>query len=266
VIIGGGYIGLEAAAVLTKLGKTVVLLEGQDRVLARVAGEPISRFYEAQHRAHGVDVRTGVTVACIEEEAGVAAGVRLGDGELLSADLVIVGVGISPCVAPLLAAGAAGDHNGVDVDDCCSTSLAGVFAIGDCAAHLNPFAHGARVRVESVQNANDQATTAAKAIVGLTEPYAVVPWFWSNQYDLKLQTAGLSVGHDDVILRGDPADRSFSVLYLRNGRVIAIDCVNAMRDYVQGKKLVEARVTPERRLLADPMTPLNSVIAAQVPA
>ena len=249
MVIGGGYIGLEAAAVLTKLGLAVTLLEALPRVLARVAGEELSVFYEAEHRAHGVDVRTGVTVEAIEGE-GAVSGVRLAEGEVLPADMVIVGIGIVPAVGPLLAAGAAGG-NGVDVDELCRTSLPDVFAIGDCAAHANAFADGNVVRLESVQNANDMATCAAKAICGDPQPYSATPWFWSNQYDLRLQTVGLSAGHDATVVRGDPAARSFSVIYLKAGKVIALDCVNMVKDYAQGRKLVENRSEPGPAQLAD---------------
>ena len=255
VVIGGGYIGLEAAAVLTKLGLSVTLLEALPRVLARVAGEELSAFYEAEHRAHGVVVRTGVTVEAIEGEGSVS-GVRLAEGDMLPADIVIVGIGIVPAVGPLLAAGAAGG-NGVDVDELCRTSLPDVFAIGDCAAHSNPFADGNVVRLESVQNANDMATCAAKAICGDPQPYRATPWFWSNQYDLRLQTVGLSAGHDATVVRGDPAARSFSVIYLKAGKVIALDCVNMVKDYAQGRKLVENRSTPEPAQLADTAVPLK---------
>ncbi len=257
VIIGGGYIGLEAAAVLRKLGKEVTLLEMLPRVLARVAGEELSAFYEAEHRAHGVDLRTGAGVEAIEGQ-GRVSGVRLLDGVVIECQLVIVGIGIIPAVGPLLEAGAAGG-NGVDVDDYCRTSLPNVYAIGDCAAHSNRFADGAVIRLESVQNANDQASCAAKAIIGEPQAYAATPWFWSNQYDLKLQTVGLSTGHDQAVLRGDPAARSFSVLYLRHGKLIAVDAVNMVKDYVQARKLVEegAVIAPED--LADSSRPLKEL-------
>ena len=258
VVIGGGYIGLEAAAVLAKAGKQVVLLEALDRVLARVAGEPLSRFFEAEHRAHGVDVRLGVAVDCIETTDGKATGVRLKDGEVISAEMVIVGIGIVPAVQPLIDAGAEGG-NGVAVDGHCRTSLPDVFAIGDCALHANAFADGMPVRLESVQNANDQATVAAKTIAGVEAHYDAVPWFWSNQYDLKLQTVGLSTGHNAAILRGDPASRSFSVIYLKDGQVIALDCVNATKDYVQGRKLVVERLAIDPARLADAATPLKEM-------
>jgi len=258
VVIGGGYIGLEAAAVLRKAGKQVVLLEALDRVLARVAGTELSRFYEREHREHGVDLRLGVSIEAIEGGDHVT-GVRLSDGEVIPADLVIVG--IVPAVEPLLAAGADGG-NGVLVDRHCKTSLPDIYAIGDCAAHENHFAEGATIRLESVQNANDQANVVAKGIVGDEAPYHAIPWFWSNQYDLKLQTAGLSTGHDQTVVRGDIASRSFSIVYLKAGRVIALDCVNATKDYVQGRMIITAglRATPEQ--LADAGTPLKKLLPA----
>ena len=258
VVIGGGYIGLEAAAVLTTFGKQVVLLEAQDRVLARVAGEALSRFYEDEHRAHGVDVRLNVAVDCILGEGRRVSAVRLSDGEEIAADLVIVGIGIVPAVSPLLEAGARGG-NGVAVDAACRTSLSDVFAIGDCALHANDFADGAAIRLESVQNANDQANVVARAIVGAPASYHAVPWFWSNQYDLKLQTVGLSAGFDQAVLRGDPAARSFSVVYLKKGRVVALDCVNAVKDYVQGRKLVEGGAVITPAALANAAMPLKEL-------
>lgn len=256
VVVGGGYIGLEAAAVLAKAGKTVTVLEAQDRVLARVAGEPLSRFYEARHRSHGVDIRLNAAVRSIVGRDGRVTGVRLVDGATVPAQLVLVGIGVIPAVAPLKAAGAQGD-NGVDVDEFCRTSLPHVHAVGDCAAHENRFASGVRIRVESVQNAVDQAAVVARAIAGAPQPYAAVPWFWSNQYDLRLQTVGLSNGHDRIVARGDPATGAFALVYLRDGRVIALDCVNATKDYVHGRKLVVEGATPDPDLLADAAVPLN---------
>ena len=258
VVVGGGYIGLEVAAVLRKLGCEVVLLEMLERVLARVAGEDLSRFYEAEHRAHGVDIRLDVEIEAIDGEERASA-VRLAGGESVPCDLVVVGIGIVPAVGPLIAAGAAGS-NGVDVDPFCRTSLSDVYAIGDCAAHANPYAGGAVVRLESVQNANDMANAAARAICGDPQPYEAVPWFWSNQYDLRLQTVGLNHGHDATVLRGDPAERSFSVIYLRDGKVIALDCVNRTKDYAQGRKLVEARAAIEPEALMDAETPLKDLL------
>lgn len=259
VVVGGGYIGLEAAAVLTKLGASVTLLEALPRVLARVAGEALSDFYQDYHRAKGVDVRLSAKVERLEGENGWVRQVVLEGGETIAADMVVVGIGIVPAAGPLVPAGAAG-ANGIDVDEFCRTSLEDIYAIGDCAAHASAWADGAVIRVESVQNANDMATTAAKHIVGIEEPYAAFPWFWSNQYGLKLQTAGLSLGYDSTVVRGDPAQAKFSVIYLREGRVIALDCVNSTRDYVQGRKLIEARAAPDPALLADPDTPLKELL------
>lgn len=254
VIIGGGYVGLEAAAVFREQGKQVTLVEALDRVLARVAGEPVSRFYEGEHRSHGVDIRLNSGVASLDGADGRVTGVVLSSGEKIAADLVVVGIGIVPSAAPLIAAGAEGG-NGVDVDQYCRTSLDDIYCVGDCARLCN----GRGIRIESVQNATDQATTAAKAICGEARPYEATPWFWSNQYDLKMQTVGLNHGFDTIVTRGDPATRSFSVIYLRNGAVLALDCVNAPRDYVQGRKLVESAVRIDRDILADTSKQLKEI-------
>lgn len=258
VVIGGGYIGLEAAAALTKRKLHVTVLESLDRVLARVAGEQLSRFYEREHKRHGVDIVLNAQVAEIEGEDGRVRAVRLADGTCLPCQIVIVGIGILPSVGPLLEAGANGD-NGVLVDRHCRTSLPDVYAIGDCAAHPNPYADGAVVRLESVQNANDQAYVVAKCLTGEDEPYEAVPWFWSNQFDLRLQTVGLSIGHDEAVVRGHPETRSFSVIYLRKGRVIALDCVNATRDYVQGRGLVVVGCCASAEILANRALSLKEI-------
>jgi NADPH-dependent 2,4-dienoyl-CoA reductase/sulfur reductase-like enzyme len=259
VVIGGGYIGLEAAAVLRKLDCAVVLVEMLPRLLARVAGEDLSAFYAEEHRRQGVDVRLTTGVRAVLGE-GKVEGVRLDTGEEVACDMVVVGIGIVPAVAPLIAAGAAGS-NGVDVDEYCRTTLDDVYAIGDCAAHANAFAGGDVIRLESVQNAHDMANTVAKAIMGAKEPYHALPWFWSNQYDLKLQTAGLSLGFDATVLRGDPKSRKFTVVYLKDGKPIAFDCVGTMKDYVQARKLLESdcgRIDPAQ--LADPAVALKDMI------
>ena len=236
VIVGGGYIGLESAAAMVKKGKKVTLLEVGNRVLARVAGESISHYFEQLHRANGVDLRVGVG---IDQFVGThqVQGVRLATGESIPCEMAIVGIGIIPSVAPLLAAGAKGG-NGVDVNSQCQTSLPDIYAIGDCALHHNRFANGAAIRLESVQNANDQAMVAAQSIIGKTVDYEAIPWFWSNQYDVKLQTIGLSIGYDETVVKGDPNSHSFTAFYLRNGQLIAADCVNAAKDFVQSRKLI----------------------------
>ena len=263
VVVGGGYIGLEAAAVLTKFDCDVTLLETLPRLLARVAGADLSAFFAEEHRRHGVDVRLETALESVlgsdEGDQERVTGVKLASGEELPCDIVVVGIGIVPAVSALIAAGAAG-ANGVDVDEYCRTSLPDVYAVGDCAAHANAYADGAVIRLESVQNAHDMATVAAKAICGVMEPYDALPWFWSNQYDLRLQTAGLSIGHDHAVLRGDPATRSFSVIYLKDGRVIAVDAVNCVKDYAQGQKLVKARTHVDAAAIADSATPLKDFL------
>jgi 3-phenylpropionate/trans-cinnamate dioxygenase ferredoxin reductase component len=250
VIVGGGYIGLETAATLSKVCKRITVLEAMDRVLARVAGEQLSHFYEAEHRGHDVDVRVCAQVEGIEGQCGRVTGVRLATGHLIPAQMVIVGIGILPAVEPLLSAGAEGG-NGVMVDGFCRTSLPNIYAIGDCAAHVNEFAGGATIRLESVQNAVDQAAVVAKSIAGTPERYLTVPWFWSNQYDLKLQTVGLCLGHDHTVLRGDLSARSFALVYLKRGHIVALDCVNAPKDFVEGKVLVANGARIDIALLAD---------------
>ena len=259
VVIGGGYIGLEAAAVLSKMGLDVTVLEALPRVLARVAGEALSEFYQQEHRDHGVDVRLGVAVDCLVGDGARVTGVQLADGSVIAADAVIVGIGIVPAVQPLLRAGANG-ANGVDVDAYCRTSLPDIYAIGDCAAFACDYAGGQVMRVESVQNANDMATCVAKAICGDEVPYKAFPWFWSNQYDLKLQTAGINLGFDSTLLRGDPGERSFSIVYLKQGRIVALDCVNRVKDYVQGRKLMESGAVPDLDRLADAQVPLKELM------
>jgi 3-phenylpropionate/trans-cinnamate dioxygenase ferredoxin reductase subunit len=266
VVIGAGYIGLEAAAVLRKKEKQVTVLEALDRVLARVAGEALSRFFEDQHRKHGVDLRLGAQVVAIEGRDGRVTGVKLANAEKIRADLVVVGIGITAEVDALVAAGAEASADGVIVDLHGRTSLPDVYAAGDCAAHANVFGPGGVVRLESIQNANDQATVIAKVLAGALgegERYDAVPWFWSNQYDLRLQTVGLSQGHDDALVRGDIATRSFSVVYLRGGKVVALDCVNKTKDYVQGKMLIASGRVVDRGKLADPEILLKDLAQGQ---
>jgi 3-phenylpropionate/trans-cinnamate dioxygenase ferredoxin reductase subunit len=261
VIVGGGYVGLEVAAALATKGKHVTLLEARERVLVRVAGEALSRFYEAEHRSRGVDIRLGAKVDVIETSDGRATAVRLDDGTVLPAEMVVVGVGIIPAVEPLVEAGAAGT-DGVAVDEFMRTNLPDILAVGDCAQHANRFADGARIRLESVQNAVDMAATAARTLLADPRPYYAMPWFWSNQFDLKLQTVGLSVGYDQAVVRGEIATRSFSVIYLRRGHVVALDCVNATRDFAQGRALVADGAQVDAALLADASVPLKDVARA----
>lgn len=236
VIIGGGYIGLESAAALVKKGKKVTLLEAGSRVLSRVAGEEVSDYFETLHRSKGVDIRLGAGISHFTGKTKIEA-VCLSNSDEIPCEMVIVGIGIIPSVTPLLEAGAKGG-NGVEINAQCQTSLPDIYAIGDCALHYSRFANGSAIRLESVQNANDQAIVAARNIVGKSMSYEALPWFWSNQYDVKLQTVGLSMGYDKTFIKGDPRKNSFSVFYLRDGYTIAIDCINAPKDFVQGRKLI----------------------------
>lgn len=257
VVIGGGYIGLESAASLRTLGLEVTVVEALDRLLARVTGEVVSEYVRARHEREGVEVILGDGIAAILADDGRTTGVELTSGRVLEADVVIVGIGLVPSIEPLAVAGAA-VGNGVEVDELCRTSLPDVYAIGDCASFQSRFTTQDRLRLESVQNANDQAKTVAHAILGDARPYDAVPWFWSHQYDDKLQTAGILVGYDEEIVRGTPESGKFSVVYLRNNVVAAVDAINNVRDYAQARGLVGATISGQREGLADPAVPLKS--------
>lgn len=259
VIIGGGYIGLEAASALRKINRDVTLVEGQSRVLARVAGPIISDFYQQYHQKKGVKLYLGQGVDYLEGDQGRVHTVILANGTRIATDMVIVGIGLNPEVNVLVEAGAA-FSNGIETDRRCRTSLVDIFAIGDCANHENFFADGQRIRLESVQNANDQAMIVTKEILDKGEDYAAVPWFWSNQYDLKLQTIGLSIGYDQEILRGEPDSGSFTVIYLREGKIIAIDCVNRPADFIQGKAIIQQSIYIPIEQLSDHSQALKDMI------
>ncbi len=255
VIIGGGYIGLEVAASARKLGADVTVLEAQDRLLARVTSPVVSHFYAGYHQAQGVRVRTDAQVVEIVGDACVT-GVTLSGGEIIAADVVVVGIGILPNIEPLAAAGIACD-NGVLVDDYCRTSDPHIYALGDCTRHPNAFA-GGLFRLESVQNTVDQGKTIAAVLNGAPVPYHALPWFWSDQYDLKLQTAGLAMNYDATLVRGDPAHNSFSLLYLRDSKIIAIDAINAVRDFLAAKNLIVQEIPVAAALLGDINLPLKT--------
>ncbi|MBT8087343.1 MAG: FAD-dependent oxidoreductase [Gammaproteobacteria bacterium] len=237
VIVGGGYIGLEVAAVTQALGLDVTVMEMADRVMSRVVSAEISDFYQIEHTERGVKLRLATNVTALRGRKRIKS-VETSNGEELPADLVIVGVGVVPNTELAGDAGLDVD-DGIVVDDRCQSSDPAIFAIGDCTRHPNE-TYGRMLRLESVHNAVEQAKTAAANLCGVETHYSEVPWFWSDQYDLKLQIAGLSDGYDDVVIRGNPADRSFSCVYLRERRLIAVDAVNAPRDFVQSKKLIAA--------------------------
>jgi 3-phenylpropionate/trans-cinnamate dioxygenase ferredoxin reductase subunit len=248
VVIGGGFIGLEAAAAAIKAGLQITLLEALPHVLSRVTVPYVSRFFERTHREAGVDIRTCVQVAQIDHGAQHSE-VVLGDGSRLPADRILIGVGMVPNVE-LAQAGGLHCDNGICVDEFARTSDPRIVAAGDCANHPSTYA-GKRLRLESVQNAVDQSRVAAATLVGQLRPYRVVPWFWSDQYDLKFQTVGLSNGHDEYIVRGDSQTDSFSVCYLSAGRLIAVDSVNRVQDHMQARKLIAESAMVDKELLAD---------------
>jgi 3-phenylpropionate/trans-cinnamate dioxygenase ferredoxin reductase subunit len=258
LIVGGGYIGLEVAAVLNRRGLNVTVAEPMQRVLSRVCAEPVSRFFEREHQREGTELRLGTGVTAFTGAGGRVASGILADGSVVSAQLVIVGIGATPTVSALLAAGASGT-DGVDVDADGRTTLTDIYAIGDCAAQVTSFGGGARLRVESVQNAMDQATVVAAALTGRPRPELAPPTFWSDQHAHWLRTVGLSHGCDATVVRGDPATGHFSVVHLRRGRVAAIESVNAMKDFAQGRALVAAGVEADPGRLADPGVPLRDL-------
>ena len=253
VLVGGGYIGLEVAAVATGLGLEVTVLEQAEQLMARVVGPEMGDFYRREHEAAGVDVRTGVRVEAFEGEDRVRA-VRDADGHRHPADVVLVGVGVVPETSLAEAAGLA-VSDGIEVDAHCVTADPAILAIGDCAGFPGP--EGSRRRLESVPNALATARTAAATLRGEDKPYREVPWFWSDQYDLKLQIAGRRDGHDRTVLRGDPARRQFMVLYLREGVLIAVESVGNPREFMTLRQTIARgqHVDPEK--LADPDTPLG---------
>ena len=256
VIVGAGYIGLEVAAVARRLGHEVTVVEMAGRVMSRVVSPELSAFYESVHRDEGVALELDTGIEGFSGESGQVTGVTTTGGRTIPADLVVVGVGILPNSELAADAGLPVD-DGIIVDERCATADPDVYAIGDCTAHPSRI-YGGRLRLESVQNALEQAKVVATNLCGGDLVYDQVPWFWSDQYDIKLQIVGLSRGYDQTVMRGDPATRSFSCVYLREGQMIAIDAVNAPKDFMQAKALIAGGVRPDPRLLADPHTPLKT--------
>jgi 3-phenylpropionate/trans-cinnamate dioxygenase ferredoxin reductase subunit len=248
VIVGAGYIGLEVAAVTRQLGLDVTVIEMADRVMSRVVSPEISDFYQIEHTSHGVKLRLSTGITAFRGKDHLQA-VETADGELIPADFVVVGVGILPNTELAIDAGL-NVEDGIVVDDRCQTSDPDIYAVGDCTRHPNSI-YDRQLRLESVHNALEQAKTAVSNICGNEAHYSQVPWFWSDQYDLKLQIAGLSTGYDDVIIRGNPADRSFACLYLKDKKLIATDAVNSPKEFVQSKALISSHTELDRNQLAD---------------
>lgn len=256
IIVGAGYIGLEVAAVASQLGMQVTVVELLDRVMKRVVCPALSEFYAGEHRTHGVRIMLDTGIEAFVGERRVR-GLLLADGGEIPADLVVIGIGIVPNTE-LAAEAGLGINDGILVDESCRTADPDIFAVGDCTFHPNRII-GRSVRLESVHNALEQARTAAAIVCGEDAAYAEVPWFWSDQYDLKLQIAGLSQGYEEAILRGDPASRSFSCAYLRAGRMIALDAVNCPKDFLQAKKVIAEGGRIDRARLADPGVELKAL-------
>ena len=257
LIVGGGYIGLEAAAVAAKRGLEVTLVEMADRILQRVAAPETSDYFRALHREHGVDIREGVGLERLLGE-GHVTGARLTDGTELAVDLVIVGVGIAPATALAETAGLEID-NGIRTDAQGRTSDPAIWAAGDCASF--PW-RGGRIRLESVPNAIDQAECVAENIMGAGKDYEAKPWFWSDQYDVKLQIAGLNAGYDRIVVRPGDKPGSQSVWYYRGAELLAVDAMNDPRAYMIGKRLIEGGHSPAPDLVADPDTALKALLPA----
>jgi 3-phenylpropionate/trans-cinnamate dioxygenase ferredoxin reductase subunit len=255
LIVGGGYIGLEAAAVARKLGLEVTLLEMAGRILQRVAAEATSTYFREMHRSHGVEIRESTRLARLLERDGRVCGAELEGGETLEADLVLAGIGASPNTALAEAAGL-DCGNGIRVDAACRSSDASIYAAGDCAC----FERGGRqVRLESVQNASDQGDLVARVLAGEDAVYTALPWFWSDQYDCKLQIAGLNLGHDRTVIRPGANAASLSVWYYAGDRLLAVDAMNDPKSYAYGRKLIEAGKHPSRDQVADPATDLRAL-------
>jgi 3-phenylpropionate/trans-cinnamate dioxygenase ferredoxin reductase subunit len=257
VIIGGGYVGLEVAATARKRGLDVTVLEAEDRVLARIAGKDISTFFEQTHKAKGVNIITGAMAQAFEGDQKLS-GVRLADGTVLPADLALVGIGLIPNEDLAHSAGLACD-NGIVVDALCRTEDPNIFAIGDVTRHPNEV-YGRTLRLESVHNALEQAKTAAGAIMGRDKPYNQVPWFWSDQYDIKLQIAGLSEGYAHTVLRGDQDQNSFAVFYFKEDVLIACDAVNAPAEYMAARMMIAKGAKPDRAMLVDMEVPMKEIM------
>ena len=260
VVIGGGYIGLEVAATARELGLDVTVLEMADRVMNRVTCSEVSAFYEKEHARHGVRIICNARVRALagDSHSRHVRTVLTEDGAEHPADVVIIGVGVLPVDELAVAAGIE-CSNGINVDDHCRTSDPLIYAAGDCTHHPN-LHYGRWLRLESVDNAFEQATTAALNLLGMPTVHDKVPWFWSDQYDLKMIIVGICHGHDTVVTRGSPSSRSFSVCYLRNGELIAIDSVNSPKDQMAARKIIAARGRPNLDKLADATVALKDAV------
>jgi len=255
LIVGGGYIGLEAAAASRQLGLEVTVLELADRILQRVAAAETSNYFRALHRGHGVDLRESVRMTRLLGEDGAVRGAELESGEIIDTDLVLIGIGSSPNTELAQAAGLDCD-NGIRVNEICQTSDSSIYAAGDCSNFLR---NGQQIRLESVQNAADQGDLVARVLAGEAVTYKALPWFWSDQYDCKLQIVGLNQGHNQTVVRPGANASSMSVWYYRDAELLAIDSMNEPKSYAFGRKIIEAGKHPTAAQVADPATDLKAL-------
>lgn len=260
VVVGGGFIGLEVAAAARKLGAQATVLEGLPRLMSRVTAPVVSESFARLHRAHGVELVFGAQVVEIVGHEGLVSAVRTRDGREYPAGCVVVGIGIDPDDLLARAAGLLCDR-GIVVDDCSRTSDPLIAAAGDCTARRTP--DGELVRLESVQNAVEQGKSAAAALMGKSRPFVAAPWFWSDQFDVKLQMVGLSRGYDQVVTRGDLDRPAYSAFYFRAGRLLAVDSLNRISDHMQAKKLLDHGLSPSPEQAADPDFELVSLLKAR---
>ncbi len=257
VVIGGGFVGLEVAASVRTLGKPATVIEALPRLMARAVGPLISEFVRAAHVARGTEIVLNVHVKEIRGSAGKAREVVLSDGRVITADLVMVGVGVLPHTELAREAGLPID-NGIMVDEFLRTADEHIFAIGDCAQYPSAFS-GSRVRLESVQNAVDQGVSVARTIAGKPAAYSAVPWFWSDQFDIRLQMAGLPEGHDCQVVRGNPESGKFSVFHFRAGKLCSVDSVNRPADHLVARKLLGAKTSPSPHQASDESVDLKNI-------
>ena len=260
VVIGGGFIGLEVAGACEKFKKDVTVVHSRDRLMSRSVGTTMSEFFLEAHKKRGATVILSSRATCVHGENGKVTGVELADGTVLPADIVVVGIGAHANVELAEQLGLTIENGAVVVDNLTRTSDPRVVATGDVAILPHPLTGEGLVRLESVQNAIDQSKTAAKTLMGGTEPYAAVPWFWSDQADLKLQMAGLSTGYDQEVVRGNPAEDKFSVLYYKNGRIIAVDSVNDVLDYMAVRRALGAGQNIPADAAADSSVALKTLV------
>ena len=255
-IIGGGYIGLEVAAILKKLGLSVTIIEMAGRILERVTSQIISDFYTKVHNEEGVKILTNTSVESITKKSKDME--ILTNNGAISADFVVVGIGVIPC-DELASESGLKVQNGILVNEFCETSEKDIYSAGDCTVHPNSY-YNKDIRLESVHNAIEQGKTVASSIMNKKNPYNQIPWFWSDQYDLKLQIAGLCIDYDDIIVRGNSDNRSFAVFYMKDNYMIASDCINCPGEHMMSRRIISDKINVDKDRLSDVLIPIKEVI------